>query len=279
MDTDQPYADRLLLVEDSRNEAFVIRRCLSGSADTRYDVVVAESLGNALCRLENLQFDLILLDLTLPDSVGLSTLEHIIAAASDVPTVVLTGHDDNGIGMACIAAGAQDYLCKGLMTPDSLRTTVSFALGRFRETKAKLLRMMVQSDHALSSNAATSPVTQALAGASPIRDREATAFSKLQADYQKLLLFYMEHLNNNTRTKPKAAMEVLTTQIGDLGATPRDMMDIHTASLDAIRNNVSKRFAYRVATDSRLFALEMMGMLVDYYRTGFRRLFSERLDT
>ncbi len=279
MDADQPHTDRLLLVEDSRNEAYVIRRCLSASASVCYEIAVAESLNEALAKLESAHYDLILLDLTLPDSTGLSTLEHIVAMAPEVPTVVLTGHDDDGIGMACIAAGAQDYLCKGRMTPDNLRTIVSFALGRYREAQAKLLRMVVQSDHALSSNSAVSPVTQSLSGASPIRDRDPTAFPKFQTDYQKLLQLYLEHLNNNKKIKPKTAMEILATQLGDAGATPRDMMDIHTSSLEVLRNNVDKIFAYRVATDSRLFALEMMGMLVEYYRTGFRRLFSGRHET
>ncbi len=275
-DADQRRADRLLLVEDSRSDAFVIRRCLMASADCHYDIVLVEDLKDALSCLQDSKFDLVLLDLTLPDSDGLDTLERIIVAAPEVPTVVLTGHDDDGIGLACIDVGAQDYLCKARMTPESLRTVVSFALGRFREAQAKLMRLVAQSDHTLSSTGIAVPVTRALAGASPIREREPAAFAKLQGDYQTLLQLYMEYLNKKG-AKPKTGMEVLATQFGDLGSTPRDLIDVHTVSLDAIRKNADKAFAYTFAADSRLFALEIMGMLVEYYRTGFRRLFSGRL--
>jgi DNA-binding NarL/FixJ family response regulator len=270
--------ERLLLIEDCRSDATVIRHYLLASSEAHYEIVAAESLSEALSYAKDRVFDLVLLDLNLPDSAGLATLEHIVAAVPDAPIVVLTGHEDDGIGLACIDAGAQDYLCKVEMTPDNVRTIVSFALGRFREGQAKLLRMVTKTDHALSSHGVVTPVTRALAGAAPIRERRPSAFAALVDDYQTALHGYIDHLNKK-KEKPKAEMEILVTQLGDLGANPRDMIDVHTASLDAIRRNVNKSFAYTFAADSRLFALEMMGLLVEYYRTGFRRLPSGRLPT
>ncbi|MEI6556992.1 MAG: response regulator [Rhodospirillaceae bacterium] len=245
------------------------------AADVRYEIVSVETLRDAVAHLASSVFDLVLLDLTLPDSNGLDTLRKIVATAAEVPTVVLTGSDDDGIGVICIDAGAQDYLSKTKMTPESLRTIVSFALRRYREGQAKLLRMVARSDHALSAAPVGLPVTRAMAGVSPIREREAALFAKLQTDYQGLLQLYIDHLAKKI-AKPNAGMEVLATKLGNLGATPRDMIDVHAASLDVIRRTLDRGFAYTFAADSRLFALEMMGMLVEYYRTGFRRLFSGR---
>ena len=205
------------------------------------------------------------------NSSGLTTLAEIISCAPQTPTVVLTGQSDDGIGMACIDAGAQDYMCKAVMTATSLRTTVNFALGRYREAQAKLMRMVVQGDSALSSSAAAVPVTRALAGLSPIRDRETVLYKSLTAEYQVILLQYMEHLSRKSE-KPKPRMDVLATHFGDLGSTPRDIIDIHTFALGNIADAKDKTTSYQFAADSRLFALEMMGILVDYYRTGFRRL-------
>lgn len=274
MDVKRLQCIRLLLVEDSRSEATVIRRSLM-AGKSAYEITGVETLIEALAQIEGNSFNLILLDLTLPDSFGLTTLKHIVAAAPDVPVVVLTGHEDDGIGLACIKAGAQDYLCKAQMTPDTLRTLVSFALVRHREIQAKLMRMVEQSDNTLSSASSSIPVTQSLAGSACIRERDPAAFADLQAEYQSLLLDYMEYLSKR-KTKPKAGMEVLATQFGDLGATPKDMVDAHTFSLEKIRKNLSSTLAYTFAADSRLFALEMMGLLVEYYRIGSRRLFEGR---
>ncbi|MEI6560318.1 MAG: response regulator [Rhodospirillaceae bacterium] len=261
------------MVEDSRSDAYVIRRLLSMSAEAQYEISLVECLSEALTRLDRSRFDLILLDLTLPDSEGLSTLTKIVAAVPLIPIVVLTGYDDDGIGIGCIGAGAQDYLCKTEMTPDNLHTIVSFTLRRSREIQARLLRQVTQSDFALTSAHVALPVTRGLAGAPLIREREPVVFASLHAEYQTLLQLYMDHLNKKT-ARPKVNMEVLATQFGDFGATPRDIVDVHSASLDVIRKSLDKSFAYTFAADSRLFALEMMGLLVDYYRTGFRRLFA-----
>lgn len=279
MTSDQALADRLLVIEDSRSDALVVRYCLMAAAGPAYDVVIVESLGQALSAIEQAPFDLILLDLTLPDSSGLETLSRIIGAAPSVPVVVLTGRDEEGIGLSCIDAGAQDYLCKADMTRDNLGRVVSFALGRNRETQAKLLRMVVQTDRTLASTPNGTEVTRALAGAGSIRERNPDLYAMLQVDYQALLEQYVENLTWKKKPNPKETMEILVTRLGDLGATPRDMIDIHAASLDRIRQGAKKSMVYTYAADSRLFALEMMGLLVEYYRIGTRRLFTRRVQS
>ena len=263
--------NNVLLVEDSLGDTFIIRRSLMAEPGLGLDIATADSLASALTCLSDRRFDLILLDLSLPDSIGLPTLVSIQTAAPEVPTVVLTGSDEEGIGLACIDLGAQDYMSKAQMRPETLRNIVSFALRRYREAQAKLMRMVVQSDHALSTSSAAVPVTRDLAGMPPIRVRDATAYVKLKGDYHILLQLYMEYLMRRIE-KPKASMDVLMSRLGDLGATPRDLIDIHTETLDEVSKSNDVANTYTFATNSRLFALEMMGILVEYYRIGFRRL-------
>ena len=68
-------------------------------------------------------------------------------------------------------------------------------------------------------------------------------------------------------------MEKLITQLGDAGGGPRDLLDVHLASLDQLigKENPAKSQAF--AVEGRLLALEMMGLLVDFYRVGQRRHF------
>ena len=268
--------NRLLLVEDTRSDARVVGACLLSSQPNHYVIAEAVNLQQALAHLEREEVDVILLDLTLPDSSGLDTLTRVHEAAAGVPIVVLTGlGDEDDLAMRCIAAGAQDFLCKSEMTPHTLRRVLGYALGRVREGQLQALRGMLQGSRALSSQQSRVPVTQALAGLAPIRDRSPALFSEFQDAYGDLLERYMEYLRIKTG-KPRDLMEVLVTRFGDLGASPRDLVDIHVGALDAVSRKLRESRIPAFASDGRLFALEMMGLLVEYYRLNFRRLFPER---
>ena len=81
-----------------------------------------------------LDADCALLDLGLPDAVGLTALEKLRAQVPDVPVVVLTGRIDDGIGPEALAAGAQDFLVKGQVDGPGLERSVRYAVERGRAT-------------------------------------------------------------------------------------------------------------------------------------------------
>ena len=267
--------NRLLLVEDTLSDAKAARICLSAAGKERYEITIAESLKAAIVYLNTGEFDVVLLDLSLPDSSGIDTINRLYALSSEIPIVVLTGFDDDDLAMKCIEAGAQDYLCKADMTPQNLRRVLGYALGRVREGQLLALRNMLEGCQALSSQQMNGPVTRALAGVAPIKDRNPDAFTRFQGTYGDLLERYMEYLRVKV-DKPRDSMEILVTRLGDMGATPRDMIDIHVGALDAAAQRLKQSRVPAFASDGRLFALEMMGLLVEYYRLSFRRLFPER---
>ncbi|MEI6987536.1 MAG: hypothetical protein WCK65_15570, partial [Rhodospirillaceae bacterium] len=156
------------------------------------------------------------------------------------------------------------------------RRVLGYALGRVREGQLLALRSMLQGCHALSSQHMSGSVTRALAGVSPIKDRSPDNFTQFQDTYGDLLEQYMEYLRVKI-DKPRYLMEILATRLGDLDATPRDMIDIHVGALDAAARKLKQSRIPAFTADGRLFALEMMGLLVEYYRLSFRRLFPERL--
>ncbi|CAK0746181.1 Response regulator [Azospirillaceae bacterium] len=275
MELPSSSVNRLLLVEDTISDAKAAKICLSSAGKEKYEITVVASLKEAIDYLDSGDVDVILLDLSLPDSSGIDTITRLYAASSGIPIVVLTGLDDDDLAMRCIEAGAQDYLCKADMTPHNLRRVLGYALGRVREGQLLALRTMLQGCQALSSQQMSGPVTRALAGIGPIKDRNPDAFSQLQETYGDLLEHYMDYLRVKT-TKPRDLMEILSTRLGDLGATPRDLIDIHVGALDAAARKLKQSRVPAFASDGRLFALEMMGLLVEYYRLSFRRLFPER---
>ena len=83
------------------------------------------------------KFDVVLLDLSLPDSSGIGTFHSMQYSASDIPIVILTGQADEELALDAMNAGAQDYLHKGVgMSGDALVRTVRYAVERHRQQRA-----------------------------------------------------------------------------------------------------------------------------------------------
>jgi|GEM_PF-3405587 len=121
----------VLVVEDNPGDANLIRSYL---AKVFPDVSPCrvERMQLALDRLGAERFDLVLLDLNLPDTNGLDTLRVLLTAAPEVPVVVLTGMNDEIMAAECLRMGAQDYIPKADMTPAFLKRVVAHALSRKR---------------------------------------------------------------------------------------------------------------------------------------------------
>ena len=123
---------RVLLIEDNRAQARLIREQLSDVKIGSFGIDLADRLSEGLSQLENGDFAGILLDLSLPDSQGLETLDAVRAKAPDVAVVVLTGLSDEALGAEAVKRGAQDYLVKGAADGELIARSLSYAIGRQR---------------------------------------------------------------------------------------------------------------------------------------------------
>jgi signal transduction histidine kinase/FixJ family two-component response regulator len=123
---------RVVLVEDNPDDADLLRHLLAESRGEPVVVMVAETLGAGVAYLDRAPVDLLLLDLSLPDSCGLETVTRAFARAPRVPIIVLTGLDDDALGVQAIQAGAQDYLAKGQIDGTLLRRSIHYAIERHR---------------------------------------------------------------------------------------------------------------------------------------------------
>ena len=99
---------KVLLVEDNRADARLIREMLRRGG-AQFELAHVSRLSQALQRLGEEAFDVILLDLGLPDSQGIDTFDKIHAQAPDAPVVVLSGTSDEALAIATVQHGAQDY--------------------------------------------------------------------------------------------------------------------------------------------------------------------------
>lgn len=121
---------KVLLVEDNRGDARLMQAVLEEVDRIRYELVHVTSLGDAVSALADEVFDIVLLDLGLPDSLGFDTFVTLHDEHPDVAIVVMTGLDDEELAARAVHEGAQDYLVKGQVSGAILGKALRFALER-----------------------------------------------------------------------------------------------------------------------------------------------------
>ena len=131
---------KVLLVEDNPGDARLIKEILSEARGILFDVECADRLSRARKHLADEGADLVLLDLTLPDSRGLDTFTKLRVYAPGIPIVVLSGLNDETIAVKAVQEGAQDYLVKGQVDSNVLIRSIRYAIERKKaeETIRKL---------------------------------------------------------------------------------------------------------------------------------------------
>jgi two-component system, cell cycle sensor histidine kinase and response regulator CckA len=124
---------KLLLVEDNPGDVLLLQETLSEISLVTFALVNVERLSEALKQLQTEVFDVILLDLALPDSQGLESFAKIYQQVPLTPIVVLTGISDETTAIKAMQAGAQDYLVKGRVSGgDLLLRSIRYAIERKR---------------------------------------------------------------------------------------------------------------------------------------------------
>jgi signal transduction histidine kinase len=120
----------ILLVEDNPGDTRLIKEMLGETTTTRFLFDEVSTLNTALERLREGRTGVVLLDLSLPDSSGLATFEHLRGHAPGLPVIVVTGLDDDNIALQAVQKGAQDYLVKGQVDPGLLARSIRYAIER-----------------------------------------------------------------------------------------------------------------------------------------------------
>jgi two-component sensor histidine kinase/ActR/RegA family two-component response regulator len=123
---------RVLLVEDNAGDARYLSEVLTEATSAQFKLTHTDRLGPALEHLERQRFDVVLLDLFLPDAQGFDTFARVQAQAPRSPVIVLTGLDDKALAIKAMRQGAQDYLVKGQTDGALLARATQYAIERKR---------------------------------------------------------------------------------------------------------------------------------------------------
>ncbi len=126
---------KVLLVEDDADFSNVLGISLHASQETSFETETAPTLQEALRLLREQPFDLVLLDLGLPDSHGIATFDRLAEAAPHTPFVILSGVDDETLALTAVKKGAQDYVVKGSADRKILVRILKYAVERHEQKK------------------------------------------------------------------------------------------------------------------------------------------------
>ncbi len=128
----------LLLIEHDAAFARYLGEMLWQARELTGEVVVAENLQSGLCALSGRNFDIVILDLAVPDGAGLGNVALVRAAAPHVPVIVAGESDDETLALEAVHAGAHDYLVKSQLNPGWLQRSLRYSVERHRLDHAVL---------------------------------------------------------------------------------------------------------------------------------------------
>ncbi len=128
---------KILLVEDNPGDVIIITEYLKMQAEAVFEIVDVDTIVKAKKYVQETKFDVIILDLNLPDSNGLDTFYQIKSIASSCAIIVSTGVNDLEFGKKAIKEGAHDYLVKNSITPEILYRAIFYAIAR-RDDKSRI---------------------------------------------------------------------------------------------------------------------------------------------
>ncbi len=127
-------ATHILLIEDNPGDAQLVKIYMKDSA-FKYEMFHAETLFEGQDIIHKQEIDIVLLDLSLPDTQGFKTLNLYLEKVPDVPVIVLTGVNNEIVGYQAVKAGAQDYLVKGQFEGKLLGRSIRYAIQRHKEVQ------------------------------------------------------------------------------------------------------------------------------------------------
>jgi diguanylate cyclase (GGDEF)-like protein len=136
---------KVLLIEDNDIDSQLTQDLLTEWSIEEFKITRTKTLGEGLTLLSRERFDAVLLDLSLPDGFGLTTVRQVHATSPSIPVVVLSGVNDQSLALQAVQQGAQDYLVKGQGHPELLARAVRYAIERKRAEEH--LTYLAQYDH------------------------------------------------------------------------------------------------------------------------------------
>lgn len=268
----------VLLVEDNEGDARLIRELLGGAgAADCLQLRPVIRLADALAELQHGDVDLVLLDPQLPDSHGLGSVQTLQQAAANVPLIVMTEAEDADLASTALQMGAQDYLVKGDLSPDLLFRAIRYAIERhalvieLEATRRRERQERELHDLEMLSGSPTGQITARLFGLKPLRHAAPEFFNELVDAYARIIDLALERKAYKVEYDLSGRLRDLAARLASFSAGPRDVIELHVATLRRLASDANGPRSQSYTEEGRLLVLELMGYLVNHYRTLYMR--------
>ncbi len=267
----------ILLVEDNPVNATLIKKLLSTSTKSSlaegisFEVTWIETLTQALEKINQQNFDVILLDLMLPDSSGLGSLIKVKENAPQTPVIIQTGSEDETLIVKSFQLGADGYLKKQNLDRNLLIYAIrsgiekQLYLANLQKSQLEQQQQEFQSLEEFANGVKTN-VTARMFGSQSIKDGLPDIFLEMVQEYGNYLDLALDERAYKVSHNISDKLRTLSEKLGFLKASPRDIIDIHTFALKKKNENATLAKAQAYVGEGRLMVLELMGYLTSYYR-------------
>lgn len=267
----------ILLIEDESVTIELIKTFLNQSPKSRladnFDVTfsTAPTLKAAIALCQEQTFDVLLLDLFLPDIQGIPSLVKLRQTSSEKAVIVLTESEDENLVIQAFQHGADGYLRLKNLDANLLHYEVLSALERqnYRANLESQQRLANQQqeyqDLELLVNSTTS-ITARMFGSDTIKVCFPEMFQELKQGYGELLDLALEQRAFRVDHNLSEKLRLLADKLGFLKASPRDVVDLHSTTLKEKNRNINLAKAQAYVVEGRLMVLELMGYLTSFYR-------------
>ncbi len=238
----------ILLVEDDEHYVERIRKSLIDAHPKTFTLHVTRTMAETETVLEQKTFDLVLLDLGLPDEHGIHTFERAHHLTRPRPIVVISASDDPALAARLLYLGAHDYLIKGA-SDELLMHVIGRAISRVYPDAGRLPMIEPDPEHQR-----------------PLDERDEDLFAGVVGEYLGIV-------DKATRSRILAVdarahrtdLRLMAERLGRSNAGSRDALQIHAAAVRrAVQSGMPDLGAW--VNESRLVALELMAQLTEYYR-------------
>jgi CheY-like chemotaxis protein len=253
-------------VEDHEPDAVLMRAALDGSTHMFVGEFYRALDLRSLEQLSSEQsFDVLLLDLGLPDSVGLTTIARARAIVQATPLVVITG--DEASGLDAIAAGADDFVGKDDIGSGYLARTLAHVVERHR-LQIRLARS--ESERELerigSVNGPGVPVASALVGSQRLRDSDPGFARHCEETFARVVFDRLVSNHTGPEVGNNRLIHTLSRQMAARNAGPDDIVAVLTGAVESRRGQLRPAQFGPFVRECRLALIEMMGHLLAHYR-------------
>lgn len=256
---------KLLLVEDNPGDARYLKEILKDVRQVNFEIDQAERMTKTIVYLEQGKYDVILLDLGLPDSHGFETFEQVHNHSPGTPIVILSGNKDSRLAARAVESGAQDFQIKGEIEEKALVRSIRYAIKRQiirdkMDLTNKSNARKTTSSQAVGLQASASLQPTEVDYSKALKERDVRNFTQLTKKYRELLTNAFTRPKCDARSDLSRVLQLFAKELGYLKSSSDDFLEIHASSLSSITQQNSD--TNRV---SQLMFLEVLGYLSSHY--------------